>query len=162
MFPSSPPARGEGGCVLTQTGKHLHPRHAAVPTWTPLRCASPRANMTNGKSEVWIDSMHMASLHASPSLLTCVFHFAQNSTCQQSCAGSPVCVSQPLPPLQTAGFVCFLSPSVLLQLTSSVSLVCVCVSSLGTERLPWSTWTPWRACEYKPVFYRHLCQMSSS
>lgn len=93
MFPSSPPARGEGGCVLTQTGKHLHPRHAAVPTWTPLRCAAPRANMTNGKSEVWIDSMHMASLHASPSLLTCVFHFAQNSTCQHSCRFPRVCVS---------------------------------------------------------------------
>lgn len=50
--------------------------------------------------------------------------------------------------------VCFLLPLfyLMLQLTSHVS----CLSLLGTERLPWSTWSTWRACKYLSPFHRCL------
>ena len=51
------------------------------------------------------------------------------------------------PPVLVSSFlVCYVFSFTTVAFYST--LPCLLFVSLGTERLPWSTWTPWRACKY--------------
>lgn len=50
--------------------------------------------------------------------------------------------------------VCFLLTSLLFN--ASADFPYLVFVSLGTERLPWSTWSTWRACKYLSPFHRCL------
>lgn len=149
-------AGGGGAWVLTQTGRHSYP-------------------CTVHEHKVW--SVDWFSAHdiglavvvnmpvslCAELLLSALLLRERFSAYGCVCLSVCVCVCvrvlvwQPLPPLQS-GSVCVASPP----LTASTHLQCLsCVSFLGAERLPWSTWTTWRACEYKLVFGWYLSQMPS-
>ena len=75
-------------------------------------------------------------------LLTCIFFFF---FCTKLHLSFPHGARNP-PVLVSSFLVCYVFSFTTVAFYST--LPCLLFVSLGTERLPWSTWTPWRACKY--------------